>query len=211
MNYRRHITLANLHIRDDHAEGSDNAPRIVGHAAVFDVEARIGSFFREVIKPGAFTRALKEKQDVRALLNHNVSPVLARTKSGTLSLREDELGLAVEFALPRSQGAILESVERGDLDQMSFSFIPRTETWIDPGEDSNELPLAEVRDVDLFDVSLVTFPAYDSTDAEVARLRGAEAACREYHERRRANLDQIAANQIQRDQRLRDLRLTQLS
>lgn len=188
MNRRyRTIKVSDLELR---AHEGDGPPRITGHAAVFDVETTIGSFFREVIKPGAFKRAIAENQDVRALINHEVTPVLARTKSGTLQLSEDDIGLAVSFTVSDSQVGIVESVERKDIDQMSFSFIPTVETRIE--QDGEPLPLFEVRDSDLFDVSLVTFPQYTTTDAQVARLqfrsRGDEEAYREYAaERERAH------------------------
>ena len=178
----RTIKVQDLQLRDH----DDGLAHVTGHAAVFDVETTIGGWFREIIKPGAFKRALAEGQDVRALINHEVTPVLARTKSGTLTLREDKVGLAVDFTLPESQISIRESLKREDIDQMSFSFIPKIETRIE--EDGEPLTLFEVRDVDLFDVSLVTFPAYTDTDAQLARAKGDEEAYREYTaERQRAH------------------------
>src|SRR5436305_14086914 len=76
-----------------------DTPSISGHAAVFNspYEVRYDKYiFREVIKPGAFTRSLKEKQDVRCLINHDDNQILGRTKAGTLVLSEDKSGLAYE-------------------------------------------------------------------------------------------------------------------
>src|SRR5947209_7541891 len=85
------------------AAASDNTKvgSLEGYAAVFnsDYEVRFDNYvFREVIKPGAFTRALKEKQDVRALVNHDDNQVLGRTKSGTLELSQDSTGLKYSIA-----------------------------------------------------------------------------------------------------------------
>lgn len=141
----------------------------VGHAAVFDTRTAIGSppnwGFWEEIDPGAFNRALGEKQDVRLLVDHDPSKLLARTASGTLTLSTDRTGLVTEADLPDTthgrDARVL--IDRGDLSQMSFGFIPKKEEWseVDGGE------LVRVLDLDLFDVSVVTFPAYPSTDATV--------------------------------------------
>src|SRR5690606_41104900 len=80
--------------------------RLSGYAAVFDQEIDIGGMFREVIRPGAFARAIAEGQDVVLLFNHDPSTVIARTSSGTLRLREDETGLWFEVDLdPRDTDA----------------------------------------------------------------------------------------------------------
>src|SRR5438270_8135031 len=73
-------------------------PGIEGYAAVFNEQFDSG-WFIETIKPGAFTRALKEKQDVRCLFNHDPNNLLGRTKSGTLSLKQDDSGLSYECDL----------------------------------------------------------------------------------------------------------------
>jgi hypothetical protein len=79
----------------------DVPPRIVGHAAVFDqLSEKLGWGFREIIRPGAFTQTLKDKDDVRALVDHDPSKILGRTTAGTLDLREDKKGLAVDIDTP---------------------------------------------------------------------------------------------------------------
>lgn len=143
-------------------------PVITGYAAVFNSETDLG-YFREVVKPGAFKRAIKEKQDVRALWNHDPNYVLGRTKSGTLRLEEDKHGLRIEINPPRTEFAesLVESINRGDIDQMSFAFrVPEGgETW--PEREDGKLPLRELRDVDLYDISPVCYPAYDTTSVGV--------------------------------------------
>lgn len=146
---------------------------IRGYAVKYDSETVIGGQFREVFRPGAFKRAL-EKQDVRALLDHDSGRLLGRMSSGTLRLKEDERGLAVEIDLPDTADGqtVHKLVERGDLSGMSFAFSPQVEVW----DETEDMPLREITDADLFEVSAVTFPAYE--DTELA-LRSKEEADKE--------------------------------
>jgi HK97 family phage prohead protease len=142
------------------------APVITGHAAVFDTPADIGGFFTEVIAKGAFTRAIKEGDDVRALWNHDANYVLGRTPK-TLRLSEDDKGLAFEIDAPTTQtikDLVLEPMKRGDVSQASFAFIVTKEQW---SEEDPKNPVRTILDVRLFDVSPVTFPAYNTTDSSV--------------------------------------------
>jgi uncharacterized protein len=144
-------------------------PKLIGHAAVFDTPAEIYGF-EEVIRKGAFADAIK-KDDVRALWNHNPDYVLGRTKSGTLRLSEDDIGLAIENDPPDTQWArdLMTSMQRGDVDQMSFGFIVDEEKW---SKREGKPDLREILKARLFDVSPVTYPAYEETDIQVA-LRNA--------------------------------------
>lgn len=137
--------------------------KMVGHAAVFGEMTEIGGWFREQIEPGAFKSSIK-KDDVRALFNHNPDYVLGRNTSGTLKLSEDETGLKVSIDPPDTQFArdLAVSIERGDISQMSFAFQVQEEEWI-RGE-GNEMDSRKIKKVRLFDVSPVTFPAYEGTD-----------------------------------------------
>lgn len=141
--------------------------KIVGYAAVFNSPTDIGGMFREQIKPGAFRDAI-ERDDVRALIDHDSTLVLGRNKAGTLRLEEDEKGLRIEIDPPDTQYArdLMVSMERGDISQMSFGFIARKQEW----DDSDEPPLRTVEDVELFDVSVVTYPAYPETSAALRSL-----------------------------------------
>lgn len=141
------------------------APMIAGHAAVFNTETDLG-WFSEQVAPGAFTRAIAE-DDVRALWNHDPNFVLGRNKAGTLRLSEDDTGLAVEIDPPDTQWArdLVTSMQRGDVSQMSFGFQVISEQWeARKGERTDLRTLIECR---LFDVSPVTYPAYDTTDVGV--------------------------------------------
>lgn len=135
---------------------------ISGYAAVFNSPTRLWEDLDEVIAPGAFSRAVSSS-DVRCLFNHDWSNVLGRTKSGTLRLSEDERGLKFEVDLPDTTVArdLIKSMERGDINQCSFGFIPTEETW-----DYNSTPmLRTIYEVELYEVSIVPLPAYEDTEA----------------------------------------------
>ena len=139
---------------------------LVGHAAVFNVEAIIAGMFRESIAPRAFRKTIKES-DVRALFNHDPAHVLGRNKAGTLRLSEDDAGLAYEIDLPDTQTArdLWTSIDRGDITQSSFAFEAVKELRTEPDVEAGEtLPLFVVKEARLWDVSPVTYPAYEQTD-----------------------------------------------
>lgn len=145
-------------------DSSEVKNKLVGYASVFDSETVIGGYFREVIRKGAFKRAIAENQDVVALFNHNDDYVLGRTSAGTLNLIEDEKGLKVEIDLPDTQLArdLKVQVDTGNINQMSFAFYLKKSSWKQP-DNENSLGLREILDVDLVDVSIVTHPQYTST------------------------------------------------
>lgn len=141
---------------------------IVGHAAVFNQDADIMGYFLERVAPGAFKRAIAE-DDVRSLFNHDPNFVLGRNKSGTLKLREDDTGLMTETTPPDSQlvrDLVMTPIERGDVSQMSFAFRVRAEKW----EEQDDTWLRSILEVELFDISPVTFPAYPTTDVGLRSL-----------------------------------------
>lgn len=144
-------------------------PTISGHAALFNVKSSpIMGLFREIILPGAFANSIKTG-DVRALWQHSTHYVLGRTKNGTLELNEDKVGLHFRIRPPDTIFAsdVLESIGRGDVDQMSFGFRTVTDQWrMDDGQDVREL-----HEVELFEISPVTFPAYEQTHVSVREIR----------------------------------------
>ena len=147
------------------AEGDEI--RVSGYAAVFDEETNIGGMFTEVIKRGAFKDAVK-RDDVVFLVNHEGLP-LARTRSGTLTLIEDERGLYMETVLDGTDPdvrAIVPKMKRGDLDKMSFAFRPVRQSW----DDNSKLPKRMIEEAQLFDVSIVTTPAYSGTEIGLRSL-----------------------------------------
>jgi HK97 family phage prohead protease len=146
------------------ASKGDN-PQIAGYAAVFNTPTDIG-YFREQIAPGAFTKAIADKQDVKCLFNHDPNKVLGRTKSGTLRLSEDNTGLKYECDIDQSTSVgkdVHAHIERGDVDQCSFGFVVRDE---DVSYDDDGVATRTIKQADLFDVSPVTYPAYPTTSVE---------------------------------------------
>jgi Escherichia/Staphylococcus phage prohead protease len=131
---------------------------IGGYAAVFQSWSEDLGGFREQIAPGAFARSIS-LDDVVALFNHNPSQVLGRTKSGTLTLKEDSVGLDFRVSLPDTTlgNDLLKLVKRGDIRGCSFGFRVRKDDWNAAGDERTLL------DVSLADIGPVTFPAYPST------------------------------------------------
>ncbi|QLI80801.1 HK97 family phage prohead protease [Chitinibacter fontanus] len=149
------------------------AALIQGHAAVFDQLSEDLGGFRERIAPGAFAKTI-QKLDQRALWNHNTDYVLGRRGAGTLRLREDSKGLAIEIDPPDTQYArdLMVSMQRGDVDQMSFAFATISDRW----DKVDGEWIRTLLEVDLFEVSPVTFPAYSQTDVSARALDGFAAA-----------------------------------
>jgi hypothetical protein len=148
----------------------DGPAKIVGHAAVFNSLSEDLGGFREQIAPGAFADAVKT-DDVRALWNHNPDYVLGRNRAKTLTLSEDSRGLKIEVDPPDTQFArdLMVSIERGDVSQMSFAFSVRAngQNW---GKDDDGQVVRTLTNVRLFDVSPVTYPAYQQTDVAVRSM-----------------------------------------
>ncbi len=156
---------------------------VVGHAAVFNEEAEIGNYFREIIRPGAFSRAIIE-DDVPLLIEHEGLPI-ARNKSGTLKLSEDAKGLRIDSQLDAQDPdvqRIIPKMKRGDLSKMSFAFTAVRHEWQD---EDKPMPLRILHECRLYDVSIVTTPAYDGTDVGLRSLEKWKAD--HEAERRRTN------------------------
>ncbi|MCP3680256.1 MAG: HK97 family phage prohead protease [Gammaproteobacteria bacterium] len=144
----------------------DEPSKIIGHAAIFNEYTDIW-WFQERIMPGAFTESIKV-DDVRALFNHNPDYPLGRNTAGTLEMKEDKKGLAVEINPPDTQVAndLQKSIKRGDVSQMSFAFEVLEEKWV-YSDDGKEPDKRDIQKVKLYDVSPVTYPAYENTDVAV--------------------------------------------
>lgn len=167
-----------------------DTPHISGYFAVFNSNYEIAPGMSESIAPGAFSRTLDG--DIRALINHDSTLVLGRTKAGTLTLTENNTGLWGDIAINPNDGDAMnlyERVKRGDVDQCSFGFDIISETTEVRDDGSVHWTLTEV---DLHEVSACTFPAYEATnisartaerDALVARSLAA------WKERMKARLD----------------------
>lgn len=168
---RRSVELAEIEFRDG---GEDGKIEFVGHAAVFETLSNDLGGFVEKIQRGAFRKVLAAGPDVRFLgLNHDPSMPMARTTNNTLELREDGKGLRVYANLAPTQAArdLKVLVQRGDVSQMSFGFRPARPNGAVYGETSDgKLQRTLVDFEKLYDVSPVTFPAYEQTDASVRSL-----------------------------------------
>jgi HK97 family phage prohead protease len=139
--------------------------KLTGYASVFNTDTRIGSFV-ERVAPGCFRSTLDAGADVLALVDHDPSALLGRTRSGTLALAEDQRGLAFTVQLPDTQLAhdVLALVERGDCGGSSIGFRLERDSW--PAPDRRVL-----QSVELVEVSIVrAFAAYPSTSV-VARAK----------------------------------------
>jgi HK97 family phage prohead protease len=151
---------------DWRTEKRDGKPTMItGYPAKFNKQSRMLWGFREVILPGAFTRTLAAGADVRGLKNHNPDLIFGRTRSGTMRLKEDSVGLRMEADAADTQFArdLMTEIDRGDIDQGSFRFITQTDNW----RMQDGVTIRELVDVDLLDASVVTFPAYEDTTAGV--------------------------------------------
>ena len=160
-----------IEIRED-----GQTPHLVGYAAVFNAKSVDLGPFVEIIRPGAFKRALAGNPDVKAFLNHNEDRMLGRTKASTLALAEDDHGLRIDITPPDTQDGrdVVTNVRLGNYDAMSFAFEAKVEKW-----DMNVTPaFRELLDVDLFDVSVVVYPAYPQTEVDLRSFEAARAAAK---------------------------------
>lgn len=166
-------------------DAAGDAPgKIGGYASVFydgtpETEYHEGDSFIERIMPGTFDRALAERHDVRCLFNHDGDHVLGRTAAGTCRLSIDAVGLAYEADINADDPqavSVLAKIRRGDVDGSSFQFFVTREEI----DNTGDVPIFIIRDVHLFDVAPVTWPAYQAASVEVragdlaARIERAE-------------------------------------
>lgn len=140
-----------------------STPHICGYFAVFNSVYEIAPGMSESIAPGAFSGSLAGG-DIRALINHDTTLVLGRTKAHTLELREDERGLWGDVAINPNDGDAMnlyERVKRGDVDQCSIGFEIASEDTEIRDDGSVHWTITEAR---LHEVSACTFPAYKETN-----------------------------------------------
>ena len=185
------------------------AKTLTGYAAVFNSPTSIGDYFIEQIAPGAFSDAIKG--DVRCLYNHDRDHVLGRTKAGTLRLVEDAKGLRFEVDLPNTTTGkdVGTLVERGDVSGCSFNFRATKQTW----DDTVDPPLRTLEKLEIDEISIVTFPAYDDTSVGVRSLEAVrtEAEAAKIAEQRKAENAAAAARRVAEkrastEQRIRGIR-----
>lgn len=137
-----------------------------GYAAKFDTPAH-----GEVVRSSAFNRTLAQRDNVRLLVNHDGVP-LASTRAGTMTLAVDSVGLLMDAPDLDPENPtvreLMSAIDRGDIDQMSFAFTPGDAPMVDG--------VRELREVRLYDVSVVTFPWYEDTSVWATGDRSFDAA-----------------------------------
>jgi HK97 family phage prohead protease len=154
------------------AESQGDKFQIAGYAALFNSPSKNLGGFVETIAPGAFDRALREKQVVRFTFNHSMDAVLARSDNGTLKLATDKKGLRFTAQLNKNiqqHKDIFEACKAGLYNECSFAFTvaPDGQQWSPDGTQRTLL------DVDLYDASLVGVPAYEGTSASARSVASA--------------------------------------
>lgn len=185
---RRGLPLATSGIE---VRGDKGDKRFFGHACVFDVRTAIGNplkwGFYEECAPGMFTKTLQEG-DQRMLIDHDPFYVVSRVSAGTLDLAQDKTGLATDSALDTDLSYVKDlkiNIRNKNITGMSFGFYVIRDEWSTENVDTSDGNTAEVEvrrltEVRLLEVSAVTFPAYEQTDA------GLRAALR-----RRGDIDAV--------------------
>lgn len=173
-----------------------------GYAALFGAKTAIGSYWTEEIAPGAFTKSLREN-DVVALHSHDLGRVMGRTGAKTLTLREDDKGLAFENELPNTTDGndLAVSIDRGDIPGMSFGFITRKQEW----DETVDPPHRTILEADLYEITYTAFPAYPDTEVGLRSLEEArKSAADELKERNRLGWLERKARTEQRIRRIPD-------
>lgn len=181
MEKRKWIVMkTNLEIRALNTVEKTEENIVEGYALKFNTESRNLGGFIETITPEALEGV--DLSDVRCFLDHDSSKLLGRTSSGTLKLNVDETGLYFRCILPNTSVGrdAMELVTRGDLNQCSFGFTVEQDKWTK----GNDIMMRSINKIgNLFEISLVSIPAYDDTDVRVAQ-RSMENATNELEKRK---------------------------
>ncbi|MDC0726569.1 HK97 family phage prohead protease [Phytobacter diazotrophicus] len=155
----------------------DQPAHIIGYGSVFNSRSEPLWGFREIIKPGAFDDVLGD--DVRGLFNHDPNFILGRSTSGTLAIAVDDKGLRYDITAPETptiRDLVLAPMQRGDINQSSFAFqVARGgDDWY---EDEEGIVIREISKFSrLYDVSPVTYPAYQDADSGVRSMKAWQEA-----------------------------------
>ena len=142
---------------------------VVGYGSVYNSRSEnLGNFY-EYIKEGAFTQDLINRSDTRALINHDPNLILARSKygEGTLKLSADSKGLRYEFEMPNTTYAndLLVNMKNNNINQSSFAFTVKKDSWSNDDDGNNVRTIEEIDS--LYDISVVTYPAYSQAESDV--------------------------------------------
>ena len=172
MNNRKSLQARDIGQLDNNQEATDNL-LISGYFIVFDTETELYPGVLEEVSPDALVGV--DLSDVKALIDHDTAKVLGRTKANTLSLSVDSKGLYGEIIVNESDQEAMNlysRVQRGDVDQCSFGFEILNEEMI---QNSDGTVKFIIKSINLYEVSVVTFPAYQETAVE-ARSKQIEDA-----------------------------------
>jgi len=174
---------------------------IEGHAAVFGQETNIGGWYKEIIQRGAFDKT--DFKDVLFSVNHDLEKIpLARSRNNnansTLQLQVDDQGLGMRANLDTENNAdsksLYSAVSRGDITGMSFIFNVRDEEWTDLDSD---MPTRTIKDISkVYEVSAVSFPAYDGTDINARGKETLDSAKRELESARAKELESLNERRV---------------
>lgn len=184
------------------AAAADGASRIAtGYAALFGSRTNVGGYFTEEIMPGAFTASLKE-DDVLAVHSHRSDRVVGRTGAGTLTLREDDKGLAFENELPDTNDGrdLVVQIDRRDIAGMSFGFSAVKQEW----DDTVDPPHRKVIEARLYEITYCAQPQYSDTEVALRTLEGARAERRDHNKTAASiRISQRRARQAQAERNIR--------
>ncbi len=164
---RRSLSASLRSSKDD----DDDSLQLTGLAAAYNSPSKDLGGFIETIAPGAFKRCLKNRDDVRALYNHDSAKVLGRVQNNTLVLNDSAEGLRFVIKLDPNNSDhrnLHASVKRGDISEVSFGFnvAPNGDRWEQRGGTARRTLL----DINLLEISPVTFPAYNTTSVQARSL-----------------------------------------
>ena len=162
----RSLQFEEMQVRAEHA---DDIIKFTGRGAVFDRWYTVFGF-KERVARGAFRKTLQENADIRGMFNHDPNYLLGRTKSGTMDVFEDRVGLAYEIRAdpldPQAQ-SVSRKIARGDVDGSSMAFFAAKDEW---KQDSEGRPTHRtLLEIELIETGPVTMPASPSTTAKIAR------------------------------------------
>lgn len=184
----RDLMTNKIEIRED----DDGNRTLSGYAVKWEMKSSVlGMFFkfREQVKRGSFLESLNT-DDQRFLWSHDVSKVLGRCKNNTLRLQEDDVGLRFELDLPNTTlgNDTYESIQRGDVDGVSFGFKVEDDEVDEPDDD---MPLRTIKKAKLLEVSAVAFPAYPDSGVSARgydRMKEYEEELKEHREEQAAKV-----------------------
>ncbi|KGQ32250.1 peptidase [Gallibacterium anatis] len=158
--------MADFEIRSSAIQS--DGQKLTGYVVKWDKPSEVlyGEFI-ECFSPHAFKQSLEANTDIRALFEHDHTKLLGRTRSGTLSLREDSTGLYFELIPPDTTLGkdLLVSVSRGDIQGMSFGFIPTSEEW-----NFETTPYTRtIKGAELKEITVTSIPAYPDSNVQLAK------------------------------------------